>query len=333
MNTEAVAAAAQALRAGKLVAIPTETVYGLAADAGNAEAVAAVYALKQRPADHPLIVHVSDLAQARRWADFNEQALALAHAFWPGPLTLIARLRAGMPDSACAGHATVGLRVPSHPVAQALLRQFEALGGLGVAAPSANRFGRISPTRAAHVLDDYGGEAPLILEGGESEVGLESTICDVSGEHPAVLRPGAITGAAMAAVLGLPALGGAAADRPVVPGSLAAHYAPLTRLELLPAAQLPDRLQAVQAAGQRAAVYARQCPAGHHASHWIAMAGQPEALSRHLYDDLRRLDAMHVDVLLVEQPPADAAYSAINDRLGRARTGSMAIPDSSSARP
>ncbi len=157
------------LLAGELVVLPTETVYGLAADAGNAAAVAGIYSLKGRPAGHPLIVHVSSMDQADRWARFDDRAQRLARALWPGPLTLIMARRADAPAHACGGHPTVGLRVPAHPVAQQVMRRFEAAGGLGLAAPSANRFGRISPTRAAHVMDDLGQAAPLVLDGGAAE--------------------------------------------------------------------------------------------------------------------------------------------------------------------
>ncbi len=172
--------AARLLIEGELVAFATETVYGLGADAAQGEAVAKVYALKGRPPDHPLIVHVSDLEQARTWAQFDERALRLAGAFWPGPLTMILPRRADAPAWACGGQSSIGLRCPSHPVAQALLARFVALGGSGVAAPSANRFGKVSPTTAQHVLDDLGANAPLILDGGACEVGVESSIVDLA---------------------------------------------------------------------------------------------------------------------------------------------------------
>ncbi len=315
--------AAQALIDGDLVAIPTETVYGLAADAGNPEAVNAVYRLKGRPAGHPLIVHVSSLEMALKWADLPASALRLAQAFWPGPLTLIARRRDDVPAYACGGHATVGLRVPVHPVAQAVLRQFEQLGGLGVAAPSANRFGRISPTRAEHVQSDFGKRSPLTLDGGPSQVGLESTIVDVSVEPAVILRPGGVSANELAGVLGFepqPAAPSQAVT--AAPGTLAAHYAPRTALRLCPAAELAAELTRLARAGQRAAVYSRALPAQQDPAGWIAMAPEAESLGQHLYDDLRRLDAMASDLILVELPPSDTAYAAVLDRLARAQTGS-----------
>ncbi|HEX7022744.1 MAG TPA: L-threonylcarbamoyladenylate synthase, partial [Trueperaceae bacterium] len=217
-------AAADILRAGGLVAFPTETVYGLGADAANPEALAKVFAVKGRPTDHPLIVHLASPEQLDEWAEpVPELALRLVDAFWPGPLTLILRRAPGVLDAVTGGQDTVGLRVPRHPVARELLRAF----GGGVAAPSANRFGRISPTTAAHVRADLGERVDAILDGGPSEVGLESTILDLSSREPRILRPGGITAGQLAKVLGqAPAVGGVGAPR--VSGSLASHYAPRT---------------------------------------------------------------------------------------------------------
>ena len=235
---ENIAAAATRLAAGGLVAFPTETVYGLGADASSPAAVAAVYATKGRPADHPLIVHVADAQAARFWADLPEAAQRLAGAFWPGPLTLILLRRPQAPAHACGGEDTVGLRCPSHPVAHALLARFLALGGMGVAAPSANRFGRVSPTRAQHVLDDLGDAAPPVLDGGDADVGIESTIVDLSRGAPVLLRPGAIDTDALSRAAGMPvALGANVVDpsvrdasAPRASGTLASHYAPRTPL-------------------------------------------------------------------------------------------------------
>lgn len=338
--------AAQALIHGQLVAMPTETVYGLGADAANQQAVAAIYTLKGRPAGHPLIVHVSSLALALRWAELSPAALRLAQAFWPGPLTLICQRRPDMPAYACGGHATIGLRVPKHPVAQQLLQDFETSGGLGVAAPSANRFGRISPTRASHVLADFGDAAPLVLDGGPAQMGLESTIVDVSGEHPAILRPGAIMAEQIAAALeltdptslrvispepelrqpgSLPALANPSeqSPRPAAPGTLAAHYAPNTELILLSADAIAERARRLSEQSYRVVVYSVRKPVIAADSYWRAMPDNALELAQHLYDDLRQLDALALDYLLVQQPPSDqSAYAAVLDRLLRAQTGS-----------
>ncbi len=223
--------AAELLRAGDLVAFPTETVYGLGADATNAKAVSRIFAAKGRPADHPVIVHLHDISQVERWASaMPDAARRLAEAFWPGPLTLILPRAASVHDAVTGGQDSVGLRVPSHPVARELL---EAFGG-GIAAPSANRFGRISPTRAAHVAGDLGDAVALILDGGACDVGIESTIVALTGDAPVLLRPGAIGERELARVLGHAPL---APDRsaPRASGTLAAHYAPKTAALLAPA--------------------------------------------------------------------------------------------------
>ncbi len=328
------------LRAGQLIGLPTETVYGLAADAGNESAVAEVYRVKGRPADHPLIVHVADLAQAALWADFSPQAhphaQALAQAFWPGPMTLIMRRRAGAPGFACAGQDTVGLRVPSHPVAQAVLQQFHRLGGKGVAAPSANRFGRISPTRAAHVRDDLGDDIAWVLEGGDARIGIESTIIDVTGTSPVVLRPGHIGEQALAEVVGQ-AVPVRSKGGPQVSGSLAAHYAPRTPMQLLPLHELPQRLIDCLNAGERVALWisadlaillervlGSQVPAAR--MHFQIAAFEPEVFAQEMYASLREMDALGMDRILVEALPDTPDWLAVRDRLQRAQTGSGADP-------
>ena len=321
VDAAAVEAAAAALRAGRLVAFPTETVYGLGADAGSGPAVAEIYRLKGRPADHPLIVHVTGAGQARRWACWNARAQALADAFWPGALTLILNRLPDAPAWACGGQASIGLRAPAHPVAQALLQAFERLGGMGVAGPSANRFGRISPTRASHVRDDFGAEAPLILDGGPCEVGVESTIVDLSRDRPALLRPGGIDAARIEAVLGEP-LAAPDAGAPRASGTLAAHYAPRTRLELVAAGRIEGRLAELAAGGEAVAVWSRQRPLAGHAG-WEAAAGDPEAFAHSLYEVLRRLDHGGFDRILVEQPPQASGWAAVADRLGRAAVGAQ----------
>ncbi|MCL4745363.1 MAG: threonylcarbamoyl-AMP synthase [Burkholderiaceae bacterium] len=327
-----VAEAARRLAAGELVAFPTETVYGLGADATSADAVAAVYRAKGRPAGHPLIVHVLDEEQARWWADLDSDAKRLIDAFWPGPLTLIVERRAGVPAYACGGEATIGLRSPAHPVARALLEAFAALGGRGVAAPSANRFGRVSPTEAAHVRDDLGDATLTILDGGPCELGLESTIVDLSRARPLVLRPGAIELARIEAALrergrdsgrsrpsGVPPAGGATGEprAPRAPGTLAAHYAPRTPLELVPATRLADRVEELAAAGVKVAVMSRSAP-GAPVVHWECAAGDARGYAHNLYRALRALDAARADRILVEAVDTTASWAAIADRLARA---------------
>lgn len=311
---EAIERAARRLLAGGLVAFPTETVYGLGADAGREDAVAGLYALKGRPADHPLIVHVTDLAHARRWGRFDARAERLAQRFWPGPLTLVLPLADGAPPFACGGLRSVGLRCPSHPVARALLQAFEALGGSGVAAPSANRFGKVSPTTAAHVAADLGADAPLILDGGAAEVGVESTIVDLTRPTPVLLRPGRIGREALARALG-EAPADRDADAPRAPGTLAAHYQPETPLELVQPASLPMRIEALGAGAL--GVWSRSRPVAAVAC-WEPAPDDPEAFEARLYDTLRRLDAHGLSRVLVEQPPADARWEAVRDRLARA---------------
>jgi L-threonylcarbamoyladenylate synthase len=315
----AIERAAHALARGELVAFPTETVYGLGADAGSREAVARVYALKGRPADHPLIVHVTGAAQAAHWARLDARALRLVARFWPGPLTLVLPLAEAAPAWACGGQRTVGLRCPSHPVARALLAAFERLGGRGVAAPSANRFGRVSPTTARHVLDDLGDDAPTILDGGPCEVGVESTILDLTRAHPVLLRPGRIDRRALADALGEPARERDAAA-PRASGTLAAHYRPRTALELVDAGDLAGRLAAL--AGTQVAVWSVEppaCPeAGATVAHWEPMPAEAAALEAGLYAALRRLDRLGVARLLVQAPPPGAAWEAVRDRLARA---------------
>jgi L-threonylcarbamoyladenylate synthase len=315
--------AVRLLLAGELVALPTETVYGLGADAANPEAVAKIFRAKGRPADHPLIVHLPGDEHLERWArDVPELAWELAEQFWPGPLTLILKKQAWVPDAVTGGQDTVGLRVPAHPLALEVLAGFHAAGGSGgIAAPSANRFGRISPTSAQHVRDDLGDAVSLILDGGPCEVGIESTIVDLSRGEPVILRPGMIGPEALGVVLGHgPARDAAPAPR--VSGALDAHYAPRTPLLLVDAAGLACAIEG--AAGRRVAVLSRHRPDGVPPTRWIAAPGSALSFGHDLYANLRRLDAMGAELLLVERPPAESAWAAIHDRLGRAATGSGA---------
>lgn len=311
---EALRAAAERLRRGKLVAFPTETVYGLGADATNARAVAAIFTAKGRPRFNPLIVHVADMSHAALHARFSAQAEALAAAFWPGPLTLVLDKRAMSPvcDLATAGLATIALRIPSHPVARQLLLAAD----VPVAAPSANRSGHVSPTRAEHVVADLGAQDILILEGGATKVGLESTVVDVSGAEPILLRPGGIARAAVEAVLGV-RVGVATGDSdlPASPGMLARHYAPRTALRLN--ATRPDAGEAWLGFGPDAAAHAG--PAIN-----LSATGDLVEAAAHLFAALRTLDMSGVPCIAVAPVPEHGLGEAINDRLRRAALGAGA---------
>jgi L-threonylcarbamoyladenylate synthase len=309
-----IAQAVAALRAGRLVAFPSETVYGLGADASNPDAVRRIFEAKGRPADHPVIVHIASAKQLDDWArEIPASAFSLAETFWPGPLTLVLRRRPHVSDLVTGGQDTVGLRVPSHPVARALLQAFDG----GVAGPSANRFGRISPTTADHVREELGDRVDIVLEGGESDVGIESTIIDLSGPEPALLRPGMLDIARAEALLGAPLRAPGSAS-PRVSGMLASHYAPRTPMRLV----TPGSLVAeVLAADGRVAVLARRpTPAELPATRWIEAPASATAYAHDLYAYLRTLDRAGVDLILVEAVPASSAWTAIRDRLGRAAT-------------
>jgi L-threonylcarbamoyladenylate synthase len=313
-----IAQAAELLRAGELVAFPTETVYGLGADASNADAVRKIFAAKGRPADHPLIVHLYDTSALRHWArDIPASAAKLAARFWPGPLTLILPRASCVADVVTGAQDSVGVRVPSHPVARSLLAAF----GGGVAAPSANRFGRISPTTARHVADDLGRAVAMIVDGGACTLGIESTIVSCIDEEPVVLRPGAIRPADLARALGrAPAARGGPVPR--ASGTLAVHYAPRTPATLVSAGALQSELGRLVARGQRAAVLARTAPRPERfASAWIDAPPDACAYAHELYANLRALDATGVDAILIEAVPHDDAWVAIADRLARATGG------------
>ncbi len=312
-TAEHIAEAARALTAGKLVAIPTETVYGLAADARNPLAVAKIFAAKGRPADHPLIVHLPNAAALSDWAkSVPESAQRLIDAFWPGPLTLVLRKADHVDHIITGGQDTIGVRWPAHPVAQALLSAF----GGAVAAPSANRFGRISPTRAEHVHAEFPNSEILVLDGGPSAVGLESTIVDLSGDQPSLLRPGSVRVGQIEALIG-PVLRPTDAQGPRASGRLLAHYAPGKPLILVGAADLKHRL----AADQTGALWlsAGPLPSG---AHGLALSDQAEAYARELYGALRSLDSQAGTQILVLSPPSDEHWAAVHDRLGRAAAGS-----------
>ncbi len=315
-----IAQAAAHLRDGGVVAFPTETVYGLGADASNPAAVAQIFRLKGRPADHPLIVHIAGIGELERWArEIPPAARRLAERFWPGPLTLVLNKQPWVPDAVTGGQATVGLRVPAHPLALALLRAF----GGGIAAPSANRFGRISPTSAAHVQQELGADFGLTLEGGASRVGVESTIIGFVDGGPVLLRPGGICLQRLEAVLGAPIQTAAPARQRIrASGMLAAHYAPQTAVEVLPIGDLVVRARTLLAQGRRVAIMARSRDPRRRAmaagADWIEMPATPAGYARRLYAQLRELDASGVDRLLVQAVPASDAWRAIADRLQRA---------------
>jgi L-threonylcarbamoyladenylate synthase len=325
-----VAAAALALEQGALVAFPTETVYGLGADAENPAAVAAIYAAKGRPQDHPVIVHLAPGAALDYWAeDIPGEARQLAAAFWPGPLTMILKRAARIPADVSGGQDTVGLRCPSHPVAIALLRAFKGGRG-GIAAPSANKFGNVSPTTAQHVRDEFGadGTVATVLDGGASEVGIESTIVDLSrlaSHGPVLLRPGHISAEAIAAVIDqLPAPPDAAAPR--ASGTLASHYAPHTPVAMQDSAAVKTTLGQLQLAGRKVAlIHYSDLPAAYAAHATERLPANPERFAHALYAALRAMDTTGADLILVEAPPQGDAWLGVNDRLRRAAHGSSGI--------
>jgi L-threonylcarbamoyladenylate synthase len=313
---DAIARAADLLRAGALVALPTETVYGLGADAANPDAVRQIYAAKGRPADHPLIVHLAEADQLVDWAsEIPREAIALARAFWPGPLTMILKKDPDVNDLVSGGQNTLGLRVPDHPVALALLRAF----GGGIAAPSANRFGRISPTTARHVEDELGDAVAMILDGGACDVGIESTILDLSRNEPVILRPGMIGRDAIAAVIGRPVrLKDETGSAPRVSGALAAHYAPSTPM------RMASRTEIETATADCAVLsHAGESLPGRYAMA-IDAPFDAAGYAHELYANLRALDTSGARLILVEALPDSADWDAVHDRLGRAVTGSGA---------
>lgn len=307
--------AALVLRQGGLVAFPTETVYGLGADASNPSALKKIFAAKGRPADHPLIVHIADMSEVKNWvSEVPRAAWLLAEKFWPGPLTIVFKRAPHVSDLISGGQDSIGLRVPSHPVAQKLLRAF----GGGIAAPSANKFGRLSPTAAEHVRQELGAAVDMVLDGGDCEVGIESTIVDLTRETPAILRPGRISAQQISDAL-LAQLGENGIDRPRVSGSLASHYAPRLPLKLVH----PDLTESYvrQQGGTAIAVLARRGrPRESRAALWQVAPEQPEDFARQLYAALRRLDDSGCRMIVVEEPPPSPEWVAVRDRLVRAAT-------------
>jgi L-threonylcarbamoyladenylate synthase len=306
--TPEVRRAAEILRAGGLVAFPTETVYGLGADASNPDAVARLYRVKGRPADHPVIIHFASVECALAWArDVPKEARVLAECFWPGPLTLILKGNEKAMPFVTGGQPSVGIRVPSHPIARELL---EAFGG-GVAAPSANRFGHVSPTTAAHVREDLGADVDLVLEGGPSEVGIESTIVDLSGEGAVLLRPGTISRVELQKHVSLRSKGDSS---PRHSGGLERHYAPRTPARLVPTHLLDKEISVLK---DRVAVLAFSRP-DERVDFWLRMPREPQGYAQRLYAALRELDTAGCEQILVEAPPAEPSWDAVRDRLERA---------------
>ena len=309
-SAETLTDAAKALRAGALVAFPTETVYGLGADAESAEAVARIYSTKGRPADHPLIVHIDSIDRMGEWAsDIPTHAIALARDFWPGPMTLVVKRSARAKDFITGGQDTVGLRVPAHPLALGLLQAFVAAGGRGIAAPSANRFGAVSPTTADAVQEELGeflAESDLILDGGPSLVGLESTIIDCTGDAPRVLRLGAITHEMIEETTGLKVIENDTAPEIRVSGSLESHYSPKAKVLLDVVAEAGDGLIAPD-----------QIPTPNGVIRLMAPS-TIEQYARDLYRALRMADQQGLEIVVVLQPGGDGLAAAIRDRLQRA---------------
>jgi L-threonylcarbamoyladenylate synthase len=326
------AAAVRRLQSGELVAFPTETVYGLGADAADPDAVARIFAAKGRPASHPLIVHLPDATYMEQWAcDIPSSARKLAAAFWPGPLTLILARAPAVPYAVTGGQETVGVRVPAHPLAQALLRAYAQAGGgrgglCGIAAPSANRFGRISPTDAAHVREELGDAVALVLDGGACEVGIESTILDLSrrDKPPRLLRPGHISPEQIGRIIGeSPELpdGMKAASVPRVSGSLDGHYAPRTAMRLVTSDGLIQAVEETMAEKKRCGLLLRG-PLTPPSVHSLRrLPNTPTGYARALYAALRELDQAGNDLILVETVPASPDWSAVADRLRRAARG------------
>ncbi len=318
--------AASILAAGGTVAMPTETVYGLAADAASDAAVAKIFAAKGRPAGHPLIVHVASPAAVSEWADTSDPLVAvLADAFWPGPLTLILPRNGKVSDLVVGGRETVGVRVPDHPVASALLTAFAAIGSGGVAAPSANRFGHVSPTTAQHVVDDLDGRIDAVIDAGPSSVGVESTILELVGPEPTLLRPGGVPRSALEAALGVPVLDGRRGPSRAA-GMMASHYAPRAEVVVVSAGQVGD-LDDLRGAGERGDAARDERPVavvGPVDERDVGSANGPwlredsVAYARGLYDALRAADALDAVRIYVVPPSGGPLVDAVLDRLAKA---------------
>jgi len=314
--------AVEALRDGEVVAFPTETVYGLGADAQNPEAVRKVFELKGRPATHPLIVHLDHPRLLERWAlNVPPAAQALAERFWPGPLTLVLRRAPAVDLAITGGQDTVAVRVPNHPVAQQLLRAF----GGGIVAPSANRYGRVSPTRAEHVREEFGDAVKVILDGGDCKIGLESTIVSCVDAVPRVLRPGGITLSQLRAVVP-EVTDGPVASQPRVPGSDVKHYAPATPVSIVASGKVEEVVAQLTADHEKVAVLATRPPRlANKFMTWINAGRRADVYARELYVNLRALDKAAAREILVEEVPAGEAWDAVRDRLRRAASAENVV--------
>jgi L-threonylcarbamoyladenylate synthase len=318
-DPQALLEAARRIQAGELVGFPTETVYGLGADASSDEAVAGIFAAKGRPADHPLIVHVADASQVADYASSVPPfAVRLMQAFWPGPLTVILPRKEGVAVAAAGGQNSIGLRCPAHPVALAFLRACHT----GVAGPSANRFGRVSPTSAQHVSQEFG-DALLVLDGGPCAVGIESSIVDCTRGRPVLLRPGVLTRDQLAAACGEPVLDKEdlqeAGRTPRASGTLEAHYAPDAKVRLMDAGAIQAALDLLGTEAAHIAVYARstlRIPSANVL--YRRMPDDAAAAARQLFAVLRDFDAQGIKLIWIEHPPATAEWDGVRDRLGRA---------------
>jgi L-threonylcarbamoyladenylate synthase len=317
-RTEDRAEALRLLRAGRLVAVPTETVYGLAGDAANSEAVQAIFAAKGRPTDHPLIVHLPSDAHMTRWArDIPPAAWRLAAAFWPGPLTLLLRKSESASTQATGGRDTIGLRVPAHRVLRQLLVELDG----GLAAPSANAYQRLSPTTAEQVLQGLGGRIDAVLDGGPCEVGLESTIVDLTRTTPRIVRAGPITRAQVETVLGV-AVEFPEQHNAAVPGNVAAHYQPLTPLHVIASDALRERLMRLSEDARIAVAHHSHdiaMPASGVAAH-VRLPADKAGYARNLYRVLHALDAAGTEAIWLERPPQEEDWRDVNDRLAKAAT-------------
>jgi L-threonylcarbamoyladenylate synthase len=314
--------AVEALREGEVIAFPTETVYGLGADAQNPDAVRKVFELKGRPATHPLIVHIDHPRLLERWAlTVPPAAKALADHFWPGPLTLVLRRAPAVDLAITGGQDTVAVRVPGHPVAQQLLRAF----GSGIAAPSANRYGHVSPTRVEHVRDEFGDAVRVVLDGGDCKIGVESTIVSCVDTVPRMLRPGFITLTQLRAVV--PEVQGRAeAESPRVPGSDVKHYAPSTPLSIVNSRTLEEVVSQLTSEHERVAVLAMRPPrVANKFMTWINAGRRADVYARELYVNLRALDKSGASEILVEEVPAGEAWDAVRDRLHRAASAENVV--------
>ena len=331
-SSQSIALAAKALQRGDLIGLPTETVYGLAADACNTQAVAKIFSIKGRPSDHPLIVHVTDMESAERFAsEIPDFAKRLMDAFWPGPLTLILPRITDIATAAAGGQNSVGIRCPSHPIARQILLGAQNLGVWGVAAPSANKFGRVSPTTAAHVREEFG-DALLIVDGGACDVGIESAIVDCTRGQPVLLRPGVLTLEQLSAACGEKVLLEGemltkVLSAPKASGTLAAHYAPAAKLFLMDNHEIEQKL-ALSSEGSSIAIWSRSPVKTQSqerldkktAIYWQQMPSDPAQCAQMLFAQLRAFDALGAEQIWVESPPSESAWEGVHDRLRRAET-------------